>query len=283
MKRAQILWDEFNMTIKKLRYKQIKRSGFIVCIVVILFITGACNRRPKVIVQSGITDTNVTGMFAPVQNMHKNLGSNTNTEKVHKVLVHEVLPTSKYVYLYVTEGSRKYWMATMKQQVQIGNTYYYSDGLLQTNFKSAKYKRVFDTVYLVSKLMPENHCENMAGSKRETAWDDKHVKAANKNLNLDISHKGSISIAEVVKNGKKYEGKTVQVSGKCVKINANIMNRNWIHLKDGSGNDIDLLITSDKFIHVGTQVTMRGTVVLNKDFGAGYRYDILLENGELVK
>ncbi|MCP4978199.1 MAG: hypothetical protein GY931_18780, partial [Maribacter sp.] len=82
---------------------------------------------------------------------------------------------------------------------------------------------------------------------------------------------------------KKYEGHTIQLSGKCVKVNPNIMDRNWIHLQDGSKNDFDLVITSNTFVPEGSAITIRGTVVLNKDFGAGYKYDLILENGTLVK
>ena len=71
----------------------------------------------------------------------------------------------------------------------------------------------------------------------------------------------------MVKDPKKYEGKTVQISGKCVKVNPNIMNRNWLHIKDGTKDDFDLVITSDTFFPEGSEVTMKATVVLNKDFG----------------
>jgi hypothetical protein len=97
-----------------------------------------------------------------------------------------------------------------------------------------------------------------------------------------IENENSIKIVALVKNSKKYEGKSVQISGECVKINPNIMGRNWIHLKDGSKDDYDLVITSNTFVQVGSVVTMTGIVALNKDFGSGYFYAIILENGALV-
>jgi hypothetical protein len=60
------------------------------------------------------------------------------------------------------------------------------------------------------------------------------------------------------------------------------MDRNWIHIKDGSKDDYDLVITSDVFVPEGSVVTMKAQVSLNKDFGAGYKYDLILENGILV-
>ena len=93
---------------------------------------------------------------------------------------------------------------------------------------------------------------------------------------------GSMKIADLVKDPKKYEGQTIQISGVCTKINPNIMNLNWIHVKDGSKDDYDLVITSDTFIPEGKSFTMKAKVVLNKDFGAGYVYDLILEEGVLV-
>lgn len=98
-----------------------------------------------------------------------------------------------------------------------------------------------------------------------------------------IQQKGSIKIAELVENPKKYEGKTVQLDGICTKINAGIMDRNWIYIKDGSKDDFDLVITSDAYVPEGTTFTIKAIVVLNKDFGAGYIYDLILEQGVLVK
>ena len=61
------------------------------------------------------------------------------------------------------------------------------------------------------------------------------------------------------------------------------MGRNWVHLNDGTNKDQDLVVTTDVLIPEGHAVTMVGTVALDKDFGAGYQYGILLEGGTLVK
>jgi len=98
-----------------------------------------------------------------------------------------------------------------------------------------------------------------------------------------VKRQGSMKIADLVKDPKKYEGKTIQLDGICTKINAGIMDRNWIHIKDGSKDDYDLVITSDAFVPEGAAFTMKAVVVLNKDFGAGYTYDLILEQGVLIK
>ena len=63
------------------------------------------------------------------------------------------------------------------------------------------------------------------------------------------------------------------------------MNKNWIHLQDGTSYNgfNDITITSLEKIKVDDIVSLKGTVVLNKDLGSGYKYDILIEDAVLVK
>ncbi|MEO5659314.1 MAG: OB-fold nucleic acid binding domain-containing protein, partial [Polaromonas sp.] len=69
------------------------------------------------------------------------------------------------------------------------------------------------------------------------------------------------------------------VQGKVVKVNEGIMKRNFLHLQDGTGdaNTNDLIVTSQQSAKVGDQVLITGKVALDKDFGSGYNYPLLLE------
>jgi len=94
---------------------------------------------------------------------------------------------------------------------------------------------------------------------------------------------GGITIDELFKNRQKYDGQTVKVKGKCVKLNTNIMNRNWIHLQDGSMTDeSDLTVTTIDKVALGDIVAFEGKITLNKDFGAGYKYDIIMEDARIL-
>ncbi len=254
---------------------------------IILCITLSCKKSPKVISSDNNTTEKSTGVFSDEPSTESSANTNQSfTNDLHKVVVNEVLPTKRYVYLNVNEGEKQFWIATRKQDVSIGKTYFYKGGLLKTNFESKEYNRVFETIYLISNLVEENHSNN-AGTLNKS--NSKPVQNATSKVVIPthtegvIEHKGSIKIAELVKNPKKYEGKTIQISGKCVKINPGIMNRNWIHLKDGTKDDFDLVVTSDTFIQEGSIITIKALVSLNKDFGAGYKYDLILENGTIIK
>lgn len=244
----------------------------------------SCDSGPKVIstpVNNTATEGS-TGIFSDSPADNKVNAPSINNNAVHTVVVEEVLEATKYVYLFVKEGEEKFWIATAKRDVHVGDEFQYQGGLLKTNFESKEHNRVFDKIYLVSRLINTSHDHNHNHDHTtETTAAPENKKTTEGPRN--IVKEGSIRIADIVDNPQKYAGKTVQVSGECVKINPNIMSRNWIHLKDGSKDDYDLVITSDIMVPEGHVVTMTATVTLDKDFGAGYRYDIILENGVMVK
>jgi len=254
------------------------------------FLVVSCNKGPKVIKSS--TDTNniekSSGIFSEESTEESSTKNSVSlTNDFHQVVVNEILPTKRYVYLNVKEGEKQFWIATRKQDVIKGRTYYYRGGLLKTNFESKEYNRIFETVYLVTNLVEENHSNSNSTLTNANSNPAKNTAPIKENIPMHtdniIEHKGSIKIAELVKDPKKYAGKTIQISGECVKVNPGIMERNWIHLKDGTKNDFDLVVTSDTFVPEGSIITVKALVSLNKDFGAGYTYDLILENGIITQ
>ena len=96
---------------------------------------------------------------------------------------------------------------------------------------------------------------------------------------------GGKTIAEVFAEKDQLAGQSVVFRGKVVKVNPNIMGKNWLHVRDGSGGEgtNDLTVTTaDVLPEIGDTVLVTGTVALNKDFGMGYQYDILVEDAEVV-
>lgn len=251
------------------------------CSVALLMIFFSCNRGPKIIsspVETAPSQSS-TGIFSDVGSVPTTASIETKVDDMHSVLVNEVLPTDKYIYLNVTENDETFWIATGKREVNKGETYIYKGGLLKTNFESKEYNRTFDKIFLVSNIVPDTHGHdhNVANPQKIETH-----SVEDSSLPRNIEKEGSIKISSLVSDPKKYEGKSIQISGECVKINPNIMGKNWIHLKDGSKDDYDLVITSDMIVPEGHVVTMSGIVSLDKDFGAGYRYDIIVEDGKII-
>lgn len=94
------------------------------------------------------------------------------------------------------------------------------------------------------------------------------------------------TVAALNQNKAGLAGKTVSAQGKVVKVNNGIMGRNFIHIQDGTGDakagTNDLTVTSKQTAAIGDQVTISGIVVLNRDFGAGYSYPLLIEDASIT-
>lgn len=95
---------------------------------------------------------------------------------------------------------------------------------------------------------------------------------------------GGKTIAEIYAAVPDLKGKSVAVRGRVVKFNPNIMGKNWLHIQDGTGaaGTDDLTVTTATAAKVGDTVLVTGAVSANKDFGAGYKYAVILDDAKVV-
>lgn len=225
--------------------------------IIILFVIG-CNDKPK----------------------EEQEVANTAANNSHKVVIQEVVQATAYTYLRVKEDSQEYWMAITKREIENGATVYYKNGLKMENFESRDLNKTFDQIYFVEEISdkPMDSAHGMGGdmpAMQKPVVDKQDVKVEKAS--------GGITIGELFSNKKDYAGKSVKIKGKVTKFNAEIMGKNWVHLQDGtnSNGDFDLTLTTQEKVKVGDVVTFEGVVVLDKDFGAGYAYAVLLEDSKL--
>lgn len=243
---------------------------YLVIVLAGLILMMACDSKPKVIAATSDQEESAAN------------ATEESAGKMHKVVVEEVLPTEKYSYLRVKENEEDFWIAIPKAEIEKGGTYYYRGGLKKTNFKSVEYDRVFETVYLVSGVSKDPGMNNMSGG-------NPHQNIANTTpVGGDMKIEpipGGIKLADLLNNKKKYEGQIIKVQGQVVKLNNMIMNRNWIHLQDASLKDenMDLTVTTSENVGMGDVVAFEGKISLNKDFGAGYKYEIIMEEAKIIR
>jgi hypothetical protein len=230
------------------------RISIISAFLLILFV--ACNNSPKV--------------------------NNSMVQGVHKIQTAEVIQSSNYTYLRVSEDGKEGWIAITKQDVEIGKTYYYESNIEMTNFTSKELNRTFPSIIFASKFSSEviGSTEKSANS---TPANGKKAAIAKEGIKIEKA-KGGITIAELFAAKDSYAGKTVRLKGEVVKFNAQIMGKNWIHIQDGTNSNgaFDLTITSLEEVKIGDTITFEGVIALKKDFGAGYAYDVILEEGKLI-
>lgn len=229
---------------------------------------------------------------------NENYSPVTKNENLHEVTVKEVLNATAYTYLFVTEGDKEYWIAIPLTDVKVGDTYAYENGMEMNNFESKDLNRTFESVIFVESLIDpsnpakvtETNTEAMGGNEMESNPHGNAKKPASDVTSTKLMDgitlaKDAISIHDLFANKDKYAGKTVVLTGKVVSFNPEIMNKNWLHLQDGSSfkglNDITVTTTANA--KVDDILTVKGKVVLNKDVGMGYFYEVLIEDATVVK
>ncbi|MCF8241811.1 MAG: hypothetical protein K9J16_10525 [Melioribacteraceae bacterium] len=218
------------------------------------------------------------------------------SDGTHKVKVVEKMDAAGYSYLNVEEDSKTYWIAVPTMNIEPGEYVYYSRSMEMTNFKSNTLDRTFDSILFVedasmnagtagagSMQMPEGHPQIQSSNKMPESHPD--VKTAGK-MEVEIEPvSGGSTVADIFKNKSELAGKPVVIHGKVTKFNGGIMGRNWIHIQDGTdyNGSFDLLVTSQEEFKVGDVVTLEGKVAVDQDFGAGYAYDVLIEEAAAKK
>jgi hypothetical protein len=200
--------------------------------------------------------------------------------------VSEVIHTNTYSYLKVKEKSQDKWMAVPKQDIQVGDVYYYSEALQMTNFLSKDLDRTFDVIYFINQISSEPIAHNHMGHIHNHDHMHSHG-SANAQSKSSVSMEkapNEISVGQIFANRDGFAGKEIEIRGAVVKVNRGILGKNWVHIQDGSESNgkFDLTITTLDDIEVNDEVTFKGKITLNKDFGSGYLYEVIMEDATLV-
>ena len=202
---------------------------------------------------------------------------NTPPPVVHTVEVKEVLPAGAYTYLRVLEDKKEQWLAIVKIPAKVGQIFHYDDYVLMTDFYSRELKRTFKEILFLSKLSP-----GPGASTSETI--NKSASEARK-YNKAMSQPAKVvnSIADLLENKKLYIGKKIIIKGEVTKYSSNILDKNWVHIKDGTSfiGKSDLVLTTDKTLKIGDKVTFEGIISADKDFGNGYFFEVIIEDAKV--
>jgi len=211
---------------------------------------------------------------------------------IHRIVVKEIFQVRDYTYLRAEEDGIEKWVAAPAFQAVVGNTYYFKKGLEMPNFESKELNKTFETIYFVDQISTDANLVDMIEAEipvADSTQIDLNQQMAKpliekEDVKIEASS-GVSSIASLYKNLKSFDGKVIKVKGKVTKFNAAIMNKNWIHLQDGTdfNDEFDLTVTTIGEFKVGDIITLEGKVALDKDFGYGYSYKLLLEDAVLVK
>ncbi|GFE57241.1 DNA-binding protein [Geobacter sp. AOG1] len=198
----------------------------------------------------------------------------------------ETMNSGGYTYINLESNGTKTWVAVPETPVKVGQEVSCASGTEMGNFTSKTLKRSFDRIVFCNTQLDKKGGDTGIGDKSPgskgaivgSAETVKVEKAAGAN---------AYTVGDIYKNKAKLDRKKVVVRGKVVKVSGGIMGKNWIHLQDGSGSrkkgTHNLVITSQELPGVGDVVTMQGTLYKDKDFGSGYKYDVIMEEATIQK
>ncbi len=199
----------------------------------------------------------------------------------------EARDADPYTYLRLKTKKGELWAAVLKTPVKTGTQVTIENPALIKDFESKTLNRKFDQI-VFGTLAGTSAAAAPATATAPTASphtgapkvDDKPVEKVAKATGPDAR-----TVAEVYAQKAQLKGKTVAVRGKVVKFASNIMGKNWVHLRDGSGaaanGTNDLVATTKDTVRAGALVTARGVVNTDVDIGMGVKYQVLLENTTL--
>ena len=203
----------------------------------------------------------------------------------------ETMNSGGYSYVCVEKKGKKTWVAVPETKVSVGKEMAFQPGMEMKNFTSKTLNRTFERIIFSGGPAAGKSASGKQAqggkAKVETGSAVAAVPAA-KDINVEkAAGPDAYTVGELFTKRTTLDKKTVVVRGKVVKVSGGIMGANWIHVQDGTGDSKkgthDLVVTSQEMPSVGDVVTMKGTLANDKDFGSGYRYDVIVEQASIQR
>ena len=196
--------------------------------------------------------------------------------------VTDTVEAAGYTYAEVDTGKEKVWAAASTTPLKIGDMISFTTEMPMKNFHSNSLKRDFPIIYFVSRFMTEE--TGLAGASPDMASPHGNIKPTPEAKPVEGINKvkGGNTIAEIHADKQALNGKAIRVRGQVTKFTANVMGKNWLHIRDSSTLD-DLTITTSDTSAVDAVVIIEGKLALDKDFGYGYVYPLIVEDASVTK
>ena len=220
----------------------------------------------------------------------------TKTPKgIHYGKILSIQNAMGYKYLKVDEDGKELWVAIANAPVKVGEKIGYDKNTIMKNFKSKSLGKEFKEIIFASDVyLPEKSAsapikdlQDMLGlSAPKPTTVHKADDADEKPAKL-FEQKEFYTVKEVYMWKKSLEGKTIKVKGHVQKVAKGIMKLDWVHIEDGTGEDKkrndDLVFTTKVAkLKADDKVVATGKVVVDKDFGYGYFYKVIIQESSFT-
>ena len=204
----------------------------------------------------------------------------------------ETINAASYTYVLIDTGAKKSWVAAPQFAVKVGDTAAIADAMPMKNYQSKTLNRTFDVVYFTGNISvngapaaPSTTAPIPAPSTAALPPGQRTMpaKTAPDLTGIKRAENGQ-TVAEVITGKTKFAGRPIAIRARVVKYNAQILGKNWLHIRDGSGapGTNDLTVTTTATAKVGDLVLVTGKLGTDRDFGSGYKYPLIIEDATVV-
>jgi len=254
-------------------------------------------------------DTSKTESKTPADQLSRTPSQASDAQQLSEVSgkVVQTLDASRYTYIRLDDGAgNETWAAVPQTKIKIGEQITLKGGMVMRNFNSITLNRTFDSILFATGVVGAGGDKNaqmraapMAGSDvtmpgmaapgmtPQTGGSSRATVPFTKLKVEKSTAQNGYTIEELFAKGATLNKQKVTVKGQVVKVNPDIMGRNWIHIQDGTGDPAksthDLVATSADIAEKGAIISLEGVLAADKDFGSGYRYDVIVEDAVLMK
>ncbi|UCH94280.1 MAG: hypothetical protein JSV88_28985 [Candidatus Aminicenantes bacterium] len=215
-------------------------------------------------------------------------------KKTYTGRVISTMDSGGYTYIEFEENGRKLWAAGPLTLVYVGDLIYISDAVTMNNFHSKTLNRTFESIlftFSIRVVTGEDGENSPAHEPAPTPAPHGHPVVGPKPGKKIMVTPGSVkkleggyTVAECFAMKKELKGKELAVRGIVVKFTPRILGRNWLHIKDGTGEkgSDDLTVTTAESVRVGDLIIVIGIMACDKNFGAGFFYPVIIEDASII-
>ena len=191
----------------------------------------------------------------------------------------DIINVPGYTYAEVETANGTVWVAATSVSVQVGDTVSFTTGMQMRDFYSNSLEREFKVIYFVDRFLSGDRIIPV-DSEAAAA----HGRTGGQTAVLPVQElnkaEGGYTIAEIYAQGAELRGNTLRVRGRVVKFTTNVLNTNWVRIRDGSTEE-ELVITTGENVAINDVLLIEGKLELNKNLGQGYVIPTIMEDARI--
>ena len=222
-----------------------------------------------------------------LSNEDEQTSSQVLAQEPHVGKVAETMNSGGYTYILLQTKTKMSWVAIPESKVSVGEDVVLAAGFEMIEYKSPSLDRTFDSILFSEGLISQGgSAPEGTKSQKKTLGSSGAKPSEQKDIKVEKAEgDNAYTVEELFARRKELDNKDIVLKGEVVKVTARIMNKNWLHIQDGTGSaqngDNDMVVTTMDLPSVGDTVTVKGVLFSDKDFGSGYRYDAIVEFGQV--